>query len=110
MCLEQPVSQGSWLSVSEQPAKGSILVVRKQPVMLANTVVQDKATCMRMDGAASLTPGTSWLLKGVPVPCCILLVLHLVQLGLRGLRSPANIFSTGIVPGCTVQAVLMLQL
>ncbi len=62
--------------------------------MLAYMVVEDNATCM--DGAASLTPGTSWLPQGVPVPGCALqavLVLHLVQLGLRGLQSPANIVS-----------------
>ena len=53
---------------------------------------------MRMDGAASLTPGTPWLPKGMPVPGCVLqavLVLHLVQLGLRGLQRPANIAQTG---------------
>ena len=79
--------------------------------MLADVIGRDKATCMRMDGAASLTPGTSRLLKGVTVPGCDLqavLVLHLIQLGLRGLQSPASIAPTGIVSICVVQAVVLL--
>ena len=55
--------------------------------MLAYMVVEDNATCM--DGAASLTPGTSWLPQGVPVPGCALqavLVLHLNHLGLNARR------------------------
>ena len=119
--LRQPVSQGgthdvlerrgSALPVSKQPATEINQHVRQRADMLANGVL--KATCMRMDGAASLTPGTPRLLKGMTVPGCDLqavLVLHLVQLGLRGLQSPASIAPTEIVSGCVVQAVVLLHL
>ena len=66
---------------------------------------------MRVDGAASLTPGTPRLRKGVPVPGCVpqaVLVLHLVQLGLRGLQSPAE-SHLGLSLAGAAQAVLVLH-